>query len=63
LQRLEVILDGGADVRVQAEGFPVNVAISVVGLDESHVLGAVLRDAEVRKDPDCHPASMSTQRR
>jgi hypothetical protein len=53
----------GRDVRVQGEGFPVNVVIAVVGLEESHVLGAVFRDAEVRKDPDCHPASMSAQRR
>jgi hypothetical protein len=63
LQRLEAILDAGADARVQDEGFPVNVVIADVGLEESHVLGAVLRDAVVRKDPDFHPASMSTQRR
>jgi hypothetical protein len=62
LQRLEVILDGGADARVQGEGFPVNVVIAVVGLEESHVLGAAAT-LKSGKDPDCHPASMSTQRR
>jgi hypothetical protein len=36
--------------------------IAVAGLEEFRVLGAFLRDAEVRKDPGCHPASMASPR-
>jgi hypothetical protein len=36
--------------------------IAVVGLEESHVVGAFFRADEVRETPDCHPASMASPR-
>jgi hypothetical protein len=55
LQRLEVILEVRVDALAQGEEFPVNLVIAVAGLEEFNVLGAFLRDAEVSKDPCCHP--------
>jgi len=34
--------------------------IAVVGLEECHVPGAFLRDAEAGKDPDCDPGEHGT---